>query len=213
MLKKVLCIGCSLTYGDELVNPSISSWPSLLGQLNNWKIHNIGKNRSSNDRIIRVAFEELHKQYDLVIIAWTQISRFEIFECNKNAYRDVSVLCPTIRNFKWAEDYYKHYSSENSNYRKWLQQVILLQSYLEKINQPYIFCNAFQDMSNLPEDSAIDRLKNQVDSRYYLGWMTDSILDWTSTAPKGLGHHPLEEGHIIIANKINSFIHNVYPSF
>ena len=213
MLKKVLCIGCSLTYGDELVNPSTSAWPSLLGQLNNWEVHNISKSRSSNDRIIRVAFEELHKQYDLVVIAWSQISRFEIFERIKNNYRDVSIMCPTVRNFKWAEDYYKYYSSENSNYRKWLQQIILLQSYLEKINQPYIFCNAFQDMSNLPQDPEIDRLKNQVDDKYYLGWMTDSILDWTYSVPKGPGHHPLEEGHLIIANKINSFIHSVYPSF
>lgn len=213
MLKKVLCIGCSLTYGEELENPRKNAWPSLLGQLNNWEVHNIGKHRSSNDRIIRVALEELHKQYNLVVIAWSQISRFEIFERVNNNYRDVSILCPTVRKFKWAEEYYKYYSSEISDYRKWLQQIILLQSYLEKINQPYVFCNAFQDMSILPQDSEIDRLKKLVDDKYYLGWMSDSILDWVSTVPKGPGWHPLEEGHIIIANKINSFIHNVYPSF
>jgi len=208
MFKRILCIGCSITYGEELRSPSESSWPSLLGQLNGWEVTNAGKYRSSNDRIIRVAFEELDNKYDLIIIAWSQTSRFEIMQESK--YRDVSLNCPIARNFKWAEEYYKYYYDAIDSYRKWLQQVILLQNYMEKINQPYIFCNAFSDMSNFPKTPIIDKLVSKVDSKYYLGWMTDSILDWTKSAPRGPGMHPLEEGHIIIADKINKFIHKVY---
>ena len=210
MFKKILCIGCSLTYGEELKSPSQTSWPSLLGQINDWDVTNAGKYRSSNDRIMRVLFEELDNKYDLIIIAWSQTSRFEIMQ-NSN-YRDVSLSCATIRKFKWAEEYYKYYYDLNDSYRKWINQIILLQSYLEKINQPYIFCNAFSDMSNLPKIDNIMALASKVDTRYYLGWMSESIMDWTKFTPHGPGYHPLEEGHVIIADKINNFIHTVYPN-
>lgn len=203
-------MGCSVTYGEELANPLRDSWPSVLGRMNSWSVINAGKPRSSNDRIVRVVMENMPEPQDLLIVAWSQISRFEIFENANASYRDVSVLCPTVRKFKWAEEYYKHYYNEEAGYAKWLRSVVLLQSYLETSNQPYVFCSTFPFPPNLRKTEQILRLESKVNTRYFLGWQTDSLYGWATAKPMAPNYHPLEEGHGLIASRINDFIRSVF---
>ena len=51
MINKVLTVGCSFTYGDELKTPTSQAWPILLANKNNWEVNNLGKCGGSNDRI------------------------------------------------------------------------------------------------------------------------------------------------------------------
>ena len=69
MIKNVLTVGCSFTYGDELPNRLESAWPYLLAKQNNWQINNLGKGGGSNDRSIRLIFDNINK-YDLIIISF-----------------------------------------------------------------------------------------------------------------------------------------------
>ena len=48
--------------------------------------------------------------------------------------------------------------------------------------------------------------KQSVDSKYFLGWPNEGIVEWVYGLPKGKYGHPLEQAHILIAEKINESI-------
>jgi lysophospholipase L1-like esterase len=221
MIKKVLTVGCSFTYGEELTMPQSDAWPALIAKANNWQVINRGKGGGSNDRNIRIVIDEIENNYDLIIVAWTTYDRFEINYTNNNGVAkaidpvDISITMAEKINFKWALDYYTNHHDRFYSYQKWLRQIILLQSYLKQCNQKYIFCNTFGIWSDLRETSYKDfmpkliELTKQVDGEYYVGWPEWGMLDWMGDCPKGPGGHPLELGHQRIAEHINEHIRNL----
>jgi hypothetical protein len=221
MIKKVLTVGCSFTYGEELQYPHVSSWPALLGYQNKWKVANLGKGGGSNDRNIRIVFEEIKNNYDLIIVAWTTCNRFEINSTNNNGTStpitpiDMSINMAAKMQCGWALGYYANHHDRFYSYQKWLRQIVLLQSYLKQRNQKYIFCNTFGIWSDLNEVSYEDfmpklsDLTDQIDSEYYVEWPKWGMLDWMGDCPKGPGGHPLELGHQRIAEKINEHIRHL----
>jgi hypothetical protein len=221
MIKKVLTVGCSFTYGDELSNRVRDAWPYLLAKQNNWDVTNLGQSGGSNDRNIRIVFENIKNDYDLIIVAWTTCNRFEINSTNNKGTStrlspiDISISLADKINFKWALEYYANHHDRFYNYQKWLRQIVLLQSYLKQRNQKYIFCNTFGIWSDLKEVSYEDfmpklsDLTDQIDSEYYVEWPKWGMLDWMGDCPKGPGGHPLELGHQRIAEKINEHIRHL----
>ena len=209
----ILTVGCSFTYGSELTNPAISAWPYLLGQQNNWKVNNQGQGGGSNDRSIRVCFEEVPNKYDLIIVAWTIHDRIEV--PSGSGLLNVTLGYSEKHNLSWATEYFtKHYDRLYS-YQRWLRQVIMLQSYFKQINQQYLFLSTFGIWSDLREAHydeymlKLQYLVDQVDSTYYIDWPKWGIVDWQGDCPKGPGGHPLELGHQRIAEKINEHIRNI----
>jgi multimeric flavodoxin WrbA len=43
---------------------------------------------------------------------------------------------------------------------------------------------------------------DQIDSTYYVGWPTTTMMEWTHGTPQGPNGHFLEQGHELVANKI-----------
>jgi hypothetical protein len=222
MINRVLTVGCSFTEGTELSDPGKDSWPMLLGQMNNWQVNNQGKGGGSNDRSIRIVFDEIQNNYDLIIFAWTIYDRFEVSRNNNQGRADpiqtidVTVnLSQKVSNLQWATEYYLQHNDRYYNYQKWFRQIIQLQSYFKQINQKYIFCNTFGIMSDLNEHSynefmpKLEYLTSQVDSTYYIGWPQWGFFEWQGDCPKGPGGHPLELGHQRIAEKINEHIRHL----
>lgn len=210
---KVLTVGCSFTFGEELEHPHADSWPAILARKNSWQVNNQGKPGGSNDRNIRVVFEEIDKGYDLIVVAWTVPDRFEV--ANNNSYLDINVNSGNKRNLPWVTEYYaKHYDRFYS-YSKWLRNVIMLQSYLKSKNQKYVFCSTFGMWSDLRIDAyqeyseKLDWLIKQVDKECYVDWPQWGMTDWMGDCPKGPGGHPLEAGHNQIAIRINEHIRNI----
>ena len=62
---RLLAVGDSFTYGEELADRNFA-WPALLARSNNWSVDNFGKGGASNDRSIRVVFDEIENNYDLM---------------------------------------------------------------------------------------------------------------------------------------------------
>jgi hypothetical protein len=221
MINKVLCVGCSFTIGAELTAPIENAWPALIAKNNNWQVTNLGKGGGSNDRNIRIVFDEIKNNYDLIIIAWTTYDRFEINGTNnwgrstKINPIDISITLAEKMGFTWALEYYSKHHDRFYSYQKWLREIILLQSYLKQLDQPYIFCNTFGIWSDLKEDTFNDfmpKLKylvDQIDPTFYVDWPNWGMLDWMGDCPKGPGGHPLELGHQRIAEKINEHIRHL----
>ena len=105
---KVLTVGCSFTFGEELEHPYADAWPVVLARKNEWELTNQGKPGGSNDRSIRVVFEEIDNNYDLIIVAWTVPDRFEV--ANGDNTIDININSGDKRNLNWITEYYaKHY--------------------------------------------------------------------------------------------------------
>jgi hypothetical protein len=210
---KVLTVGCSFTYGEELSHPGSDAWPAVLAGKNVWEVNNQGKGGGSNDRSVRVVFEEIDKGYDLIIVAWTVPDRFEV--PFNDVLLDINVNSGIKRNLQWATEYYaKHYDRFYS-YTKWLRNVIMLQSYLKSRNQKYIFVSTFGMWSDLRIEAyqeyseKLDYLIKQVDKEFYVDWPQWGMTDWMGDCPKGPNGHPLQVGHQQIAIRINEHIRNL----
>jgi len=209
----ILTVGCSFTHGSELTNPAISAWPYLLGQQNNWEVNNQGIGGGSNDRSVRVCFEEVQNKYDLIVVAWTIHERIEV--PSELGLLNVTLGYAEKHNLSWATEYFiKHYDRLYS-YQRWLRQVIMLQSYFKQINQQYLFLSTFGIWSDLREAHydeymlKLQYLVDQVDSAYYIDWPKWGMVDWQGDCPRGPGGHPLEVGHQRIAERINEHIRHL----
>jgi hypothetical protein len=201
MVKKVLVIGCSVTFGQELPLRLEQSYPSLLAKSNNWEVVNKGYPGASNDRIIRILFEEIDKKYDLIIIAWTETSRKEVYDVKNNMF--ICINSNNHKNMNWVESYYKSAYDDFHNYKNWLRQIILVESFLRLNGKKYIFCNTFSIVGDYIHKCP--DLMSKINVNKFVDW-PNSMLEWTKDLPVGPNLHPLIEGHQAIADKINQYL-------
>jgi hypothetical protein len=212
-MKKLLTLGDSFTYGDELKNRS-DAWPYLLADKLGYEVVNLGYCGGSNHRMVRMMLTEDITDFDLVVLAWTGFDRIEMADeystweywlgCHSNSYR------VPVKEVKWRKgviDYLNRHHNEEYLYRQYLGYCILAQSYLKLHNVPYIMLDAFinHEMPNRMSESNIDLVK-KIDTSRYLGWPNESMKEWASNVPYGPHKHFLEEGHQIVAEKIYNFL-------
>jgi hypothetical protein len=214
MKKRLLTVGCSFTYGEELTNPESQSWSALLAEEFKYELTNLGKCGGSNDYIFRTAVEyTVDERYDLIIVQWTEPSRVEVWNECKNAPVNVSAnpngefivdhLLP------WVKAYYKYSYNEQFAFRNWAVKILTLQHYFNSINQPYCMVgvsglNPKGHWRNFREQ--LRHLWNQVNAEHYIGWPHIGLKDWYISEPVGSGQHPLESGHRKIADEIAKHI-------
>ena len=175
-----------------LIEPSQLSWPALLGKKLNQDVENWGLLGGSNDRIFRLA-STLTKEYSLIICAWTDVSRLDWFNNNKELPVSVNSHALFSR-FPAIEHYYKYHYDSNQAIQRCLGQIITLQNNFKFINQKFVFVNSF---NQLPADPLVSK----IDTRYYID-TNSSMYNWCKHLPIGKDNHPLEFGHELIANKI-----------
>lgn len=210
----ILAIGCSFTAGAELSNPAESAWPSLIGQLNNRTVKNLGAGGASNDRTFRLAIEETAQQrFDLVLVQWTEPSRMEIWNSRTRRPMDVNVGKLHSQQFglDWLETYYQNHYDDLHAHKKWVAQILSLQGYLKSIDQPYVMVslNGLDQRLYTGAWNSVQYLWDNVDTTYYPGWPFEGITMWQGDCPRAVGGHPLELGHKRIAEKINEHIRNL----
>lgn len=172
MTKILFTNGCSWTAGHGIesdpifksvdnINREIHSWPSVLGNLLNYKTINHAHGGGSNERIVRTTCDFItslskddYKDL-LVVVGWTTLDRREIFLkeknieewCNFNPSQQFSLLkkyVPFSKNLYDAVDIYQekyisYVRHQKSNYAYYFQQMLLLSSLLENLNIKYMF--------------------------------------------------------------------------
>lgn len=235
--------GCSFTHGDELANPQQNSWPSLVSSNLKSNFLNDAVSGGTNCRIIYKTIQSIN-QYDYFVIAWTFYTRFteynpvDNFEINFNPKL---ALDPSLHysndlkeNYSKFVDYgtlyYKHWFNELFEFKKWLQQIVLLQSFFKSNNKPYLMFNAvdnnlslflqsrekfinatkhlleffdcLDDNQILDECTQIQELNSMIDQSTFIGWNKFNMNTLTNGCKRGHGGHFLEDGHILVANKV-----------
>ena len=212
----MLTVGDSFTYGEELSDRT-SAWSQLLATKLSVELLNLGQPSASNDNILRKTINQtiIDPDIDFVIIGWSNIGRSEY--ADEFGYYDV---WPGYQGnlFKrdgtnWRSDlvdYVSRYHNSEAIHKKFIQQVILLQSYLQSRGIKYIMLNIVQN-EYYKKKHFDGQLKyfEQVDKDYFLGFNESGMLEWTYGCPKGPNDHFLEEGHKIVADKIYEHIRSL----
>jgi hypothetical protein len=206
---KLLTVGDSFTYGDELEDITLA-WPYLLAEKTNFNIINLAKPASGNTRMIRYVIENISR-FDVFIIAWSHFARTEF--ADENGIYDIWPGCsssPHKTQTSWRDDLIEYYSRHHNDdylYRQYLINIILLQQYLKNNNKKYLMLDAFGNHQNVGRraDNNNDLIK-QIDKDSFLGWPTTTMMEWTYGTPQGPGGHFLEQGHEQVADKIYEHI-------
>jgi len=210
-MKKLLAIGDSFTYGDELVKPQRDAWPHLLGKMIGYKVTNLGRRGSSNTPMVRdVVTHAL--DYDIIIIAWSQWTRFEL--ADDDGFYDSWPAFDTNRtdifpsHRRTAIEYFNRHHSDEYLYGQHLLNVVLLQNYLKQNSKNYLMVDAFNlvPIGTIPSNQ---NLLSQINKEFYLGWPKTTLMDWAKDCPRGPGGHFLELGHQRVAEKFNEYIRNL----
>ena len=204
---RLLAVGDSFTYGEELSNLN-NAWPFLLGNKLGYEITNLAKPGCGNTRMIRHAVEQINN-YDLIVIAWSHFARTEL--ADENGFYDLWPGCsvlPHKESSPWRSEVINYYSKHHNDqylYNQYLINIILIQQYLKFNNKKYIMLNTFGNNRYRKNDIGVD----QIDSTYYIGWPTTTMMEWTYETPQGPKGHFLEQGHEIVADKIYEYIRNL----
>ena len=199
-IKRLITHGCSFAYGEELGSPSSSSWPALVAEHLKVDLLNLAKPAYSNDSIVSdLIATDLNREHydDLVIVGWTSYLRLEFvddegwFSTLPNSKQaaghrqEISNLVLTYANDKWL-------------YRRWLTQVILLQEYLKSKHIKYLFFNAFDTQTKNIKYKNVSQFKtlfDKIDTKLFVGWPNQGMVEWAYPSPIGPRGHPLELGH------------------
>ena len=209
MIRRLITHGCSFTYGEELADPALSCWPRLVADHFGLELINLAKPAYSNDLMMGdiVDTKINHTTYhDLVIIAWTSHARVGLhdsdgwFTIRPNARDNQS------HRYEINQSLVKHLEP-NWLLDRWLQQVILMQSYLENRHAAYLFMSAFDNLNSMSKKRP---LVDMVRQRNFVGWPRKQIVDMihgTPLAPRG---HPSESGHRKVADEFISQLQGLY---
>ena len=204
---KLLAVGDSFTYGEELSDLT-NAWPYLLGNKLGYTVDNLAKPGSGNTRMARHAVEQINN-YDLIIIAWSHFARTEL--ADENGFYDIWPGCSVLphKEFSsWRSEVINYYSKHHNDqylYNQYLINIILIQQYLKFNNTKYIMLDTFGNNNYRKNNTVVD----QIDPRYYVGWPTTTMMEWTYKTPQGPNGHFLEQGHEIVANKIYEHIRHL----
>ena len=209
---KLLAVGDSFTYGEELSDSELA-WPQQLANKIGFELTNWARRSSGNTRMVRNVTMNA-KYFDLIIIAWSHFARIE-FADDIGSY-DLWPGCHSAQHNQsapWrveAIDYITKHHSDNYLYRKYLIDIVLLQTFLKANNKNYIMLDAFGNnkVRNRFTEKNQDLL-NQIDTSKYLGWPNESMMEWTYSTPQGPRGHFLEQGHEIVADKVYEHIRNL----
>jgi hypothetical protein len=235
--------GCSFTYGDELVHPQVESWPSLVSSELQLSFCNDAVNGGTNERTVYKTMQNID-EYDCFFIAWTVYSRFteynpvDNFEINFTPGLNMNPSLHLSNDLKlnlwkyqdYGKLYYTHWYNELYEFKKWLHQIVLLQSFFKIHNKKYLMVNTFSnqldkwlqpkekfinstrslltffdhmnDYQLLQEHKHIQKLNNMIDRSTFVDWNHWSIQAVDPHCARGPNGHILKDGHREVAKKI-----------
>jgi hypothetical protein len=185
-----------------------------LGKLVNADVVNLGTPAASNDKIVRTVMETMFTESaDLTIVAWTSPGRIEY--ADENGYYD---LWPGYSGNLFGTNAWRHdhvrYVTEHYNdsalHQKFIQQVLMLQSFLTSQKKPYLMLNTVQNEHYKKVDfDNREQYYTLIDQTRFMGFNLSGMAEWTYGSPKGPNGHFLDEGHRTVAEKVHDYIRHL----
>lgn len=211
--KYILAAGCSFTDSNFESRPhpymdvSFPKWPEILGEYLDLDVVNIAKSGIGNDKISRKVITHIlknHKKIELVVIGWTEIQRFALYNeltFNPNRYF-LNPDCKLPFHSEPAKPLYaylyKRYLIEHFGYnpnhenlfiwqiKDWFDQMFQVQEICKKFNIKFI-------MSSLCGTVEIDKWEKSLNAIEGDFNFTPSI--WALMFSKCEGLYDLDTNH------------------
>jgi hypothetical protein len=215
MIKNILTVGDSFTYGEELVDRTLA-WPWLLGNKISADVVNMARPGSGNKRMIRYVMEHISDSnpVDLIVVGWSSPGRMEF--ADEDGFFDIWPGYSGnmfLQHQPWRTkllDYINRHHNDEYLYRQYLLDVILLQSFLKDCGIKYVMCRAVGNEHYYNQYHHKDpKLVSLVNKDYFPGWPDTGMMEWTYGTEQGPNGHFLETGHEIVANQIYEHIRNL----
>ena len=209
----IYAIGDSFTFGDELRDKN-HAWPNVLSKMLNIPIVNKGRPATGNLRMVKRAMDAVFNNAELIIIGWSDVNRIEF--ADDDGIYDLWAA----RNYRSFMDNFDHrsgiikymtaYDVPEYHYARWLRYVILIQNFCKFNNIPLVmFISCGANESHQQYESKFFHLLNHIDKTQFVDGMHNSVAEWCYGLPYGSNGHPLQEGHQLIAKKINEHIRHI----
>lgn len=216
MIKKILAVGDSFTYGEELTD-IYQAWPYRLGENSNIEVVNLGKPAASPDYVVRTIMETLIQEpdIDMVAISWPSPGRMEF--ADEQGYYNVWPGYPgnlfTRDGTLWRKElveYISRYHNDSTIHKRWIHQVLMLQGFLKSVDKKYVMFTTVQNEHYKQTDFDNRELYyDLVDKQRFMGFNKSGMAEWTYGCPQGPGGHFLDAGHRIVAEKIHDHIRHL----
>ena len=216
MIKNILTVGDSFTYGEELENRD-SAYPYYLAKGLKANVVNLGIPSGGNKQMIRKVMDYVisGEAVDLVVIGWTSPGRMEFADAN-----GVFDIWPGYSGDLFRRDgqewrlellnYINMHHDPEYIYQQFLLDVILLQDFLKNRGIKYIMLrvvgNEYYHNTYYNDDAVLTK---QIDTQNFLGWPNEGMAEWTNGCKRGPRGHFLEEGHRKVTAKLYEHIRNL----
>lgn len=202
----LLVAGDSFTYGYNLKDRNLNSWPNVLSRRLGCQLIDKSKPGVSNQYIINTVLETLETQIvENVIIGFTDVARYELFQ-NGVAVQVVPnrkvIQNKTVE--QYDEIYLKNFYNELYLLKNFINQVAMLESFLKVKKIKYTFFNAFGNRKILIEYHKKINL-NLLNSNTFLGWPYDDMNALTENFNRLPCGHPDIEAHSFWADMLYDF--------
>ena len=216
MIKNILAVGDSFTYGEEL-NSRDEAYPIKLGELLGASVINEARPGSGNKRMIRNVISHVAQgnPVDLVVIGWTSAGRMEfadmagVYDLWPGYAGD---LVGKADGYNWRTEmlrYINQYHDPAYLYQQYLLDIILMQSFLKTQGIRYVMTRiGSNEYYHNTYKHKFKSLTDKIDTEDFIGWPNDGMTEWTLGCPLGPNNHFLEAGHLVVANKIYEHIRN-----
>lgn len=208
MIKQILALGDSFTYGEELSDINLA-WPYQIGRHIDANVVNLAQPGSGNRRMVRKVIDQILKypETDLVLIGWASPGRTEFsdLEGEFDIWPGYNGRLFVRDGQNWRLDlldYFNKYHSSEYLFEQYLVDVVLLQDFLKQRNIKYLMCNVLaNDYYHKVMHGKFQELKSQIDTTYFIGWPNQGMLEWTHKCKKGPNGHFLDDGHFRVADE------------
>ena len=190
-MKMIYTNGCSFTYGYELDVPFKQAWPNILAKKLNTTVANFGENNSDNQRILQTTidfFKMRPTNQTLVDIADDWYPYYAIIQWSTYVRFDTIPQEIVLNDDANTEEYLLD---------KYFVQVRIMQDFFDLHNIPYLMFNAFDNEKVIPNSTS--KFKDMIDTKYFIGWPDESVVNWVYGMPHKPKGHPGEEAHVRIA--------------
>jgi hypothetical protein len=205
----LLVAGDSFTYGHNLKDRHLNSWPNLLAKRLGYRLIDKSKPGVSNQYIINTVLETVQTQnIENVIIGFTDIARYELFQNT-----DTVQVVPNrkvIQNDvveQYDRLYLKNFYNELYLLKNFINQVTMLEALLKSKKINYILFNAFGNRKILIENYKKINL-NLLSSKTFVGWPYDDMNTLTEKFKRLPCGHPDIEAHIFWADMLYDFLND-----
>jgi len=187
MTKLLYTIGDSWTYGEELDNPLMESYPYFLSKKLGCELVNEAKSGASNDWMFRKCVEWISQRDDFdditVVVGWSNPNRREekfgfVWGGHISYWNDWEWRDADDKDRDKSKFISEHLFDEVLSYKKTLIYILTLQEFLKSKNIKYLFYDPFVNIlirddcwyyERFKSGSTVDKMYEKIDKRFYVG--------------------------------------------